>query len=99
MILSYLENNPNYGDGIAKFFIEQLCDVKIEKTLNMKSNTSHMCEHIIAVGSVLQNTTKYSVVWGAGFISLSSSIGKGSLDYTNKVYNKTNSFGKRKIDP
>jgi len=67
----YYSGGKNFGDSINNLFINFLAD----KTFIYKNN--HTSTHYMMTGSVLHHANTTSIIFGTGFISAGSSIGKG----------------------
>jgi len=73
----WYENNHNFGDILNPLFINKVSGKKV-----IWINPSlYRYRNYIVIGSILDRVNKYSIVWGAGFISEESSC----LEKPNKV--------------
>lgn len=58
-------NEKNFGDILTPFILEALTDKKI---VRIQKSQYYLHEHYFVIGSILQRATKFTKVWGSGFI-------------------------------
>jgi pyruvyltransferase len=64
--IRYFNAVANWGDHINPYIIEKMTGKTVIQS------TFGWTEHLLAVGSVLRNANRNSIVWGSGFISSTS---------------------------
>lgn len=64
--IRYFNGVANWGDHINPYLIEKMTGKTVIQS------TFGWTEHLLAVGSVLRNANRNSIVWGSGFISSTS---------------------------
>jgi pyruvyltransferase len=64
--IRYFNTVPNWGDHINPYIIEKMTGKTILQS------TFGWSEHLLAIGSILRNANRNSIVWGSGFISKTS---------------------------
>lgn len=68
--VKYHKGNPNWGDDLNVYLIEKMFNRKVVHY------PFYFKRHLLGIGSVLSRASKYSVIWGSGFISDVDSIPK-----------------------
>lgn len=64
--IRYFDGVPNWGDHINPYLIEKMSGKTVLQS------TFGGTEHLLAIGSILRNANRNSIVWGSGFISKKS---------------------------
>ena len=63
------KSKENYGDLLSKYIVEKLSGKPVCWVLPKKIKWYHNKLHYISIGSILQHSTKFSLVWGSGIIN------------------------------
>jgi len=87
--IDYFSGRNNLGDVLNKYLIEQLTDKKVYEV----RSKYYKKPHYFAIGSVLQDVTSKSIVWGSGFISEESVC----LEKPNKVLAVRGPLSRKKL--
>ena len=69
VLLSYDAHRNNFGDILSPIIADYYGSKKIKR---ISKRRSRRVEHYLMIGSILQRCTRYSIVWGSGFISSDS---------------------------
>lgn len=64
--IRYFNTVPNWGDHINPYIIEKMTGKTVLQS------TFGWTEHLLAIGSILRNANRNSIIWGSGFISKTS---------------------------
>ena len=64
--IRYFNTVPNWGDHINPYIIEKMTGKTVLQS------TFGWTEHLLAIGSILRNANRNSIIWGSGFISSTS---------------------------
>jgi pyruvyltransferase len=64
--IRYFNTVPNWGDHINPYIIEKMTGKRVLQS------TFGWTEHLLAIGSILRNANRNSIIWGSGFISKTS---------------------------
>ena len=68
--LCWHDSERNFGDSISPWLLSCLTDRKI---ISVVPELFH-APHIVAVGSIIERSSSYSLIWGSGFISENSKL-------------------------
>ncbi len=69
VFLSYDAHRNNLGDILSPIIANHFGSKEVKRISKRKS---HKVEHYFMIGSILQRSTKNSIIWGSGFISAES---------------------------
>jgi len=69
------KNRENYGDMLSRYLAKKISGKEIRFVHPKKQNWfKRDKKHYVTIGSILQHTTKHSIVWGSGIIGKEYSI-------------------------